>query len=674
MRTRKIGLVVVAMVLALDTPAARSAERDQDLGDLSLEQLMSVRIEKVFGASKYEQKVTQAPAAVTIVTADEIESYGQRTLADVLRSVRGLYVSNDSNYSYLGSRGFLRPGDYNSRTLVLVDGHRMNENIYDSASYGREHAVNVDDVDRIEVIRGPSSSIYGSSAFFGVINIVTRRGRQLDGWEVTGDGGSLGTTEGQVRFGRQFKNELELYLSASYFRTDGRSAIYYPELDQRLTSDPRARDNGVAVDSDAEDAWNFLSSVRFRDFSLEGFLVTREKTVPTASFLSAFNTGREKTTDSRGYLDLQYKHEFDPDLRLLGRVAYDSYSYRGDYPADYADPGAPPDIVINKDRALGEWLSTEWQATATIFDRHTLVAGLEYRENLHQKQTNYDDVEPVSFFLDDDHRSRTFGAYVQSELSLRSNLLLNTGLRYDHYFGSFGGTANPRIGLIYNPAPRTTLKALYGQAFRAPNVYERFYYPGPEPLAPEKIRTYELVVEHYFTADYRVGISAYRYNVHDLISQVPQPDGSFYFANIDHYAANGVELEFEGPAVAGVHVRTSYAFQRAYDEGTGEELTSSPRHLAKLNVTFPIYKDRLTSGLELQYNGAVRTLRGATAGDFLLGNFTLAAHRLPGGCELSASVYNIFNERYGYPGAGDHDQDVILQEGRTVRVRVKVRF
>src|SRR6185295_4844201 len=118
-----------------------------------------------------------------IVTADEIKKFGHRTLAEVLRSVRGIYVTYDRNYANFGIRGFDRPGDFNTRVLLLVDGHRMNDNLYDSALLGSEATLDLDLIDRVEVIRGPSSSIYGNSAFFGVINIITRRGGQIDGAE-----------------------------------------------------------------------------------------------------------------------------------------------------------------------------------------------------------------------------------------------------------------------------------------------------------------------------------------------------------------------------------------------------------------------------------------------------------------------------------------------------------
>jgi iron complex outermembrane receptor protein len=127
--------------------------------DMSLEQLLEVDVDKVYGASKYEQKISQAPSSVTIVTSDEIKKLGHRTVADVLRGVPSLFVTSDRAYSYLGIRGFGRPSDYNSRILLLVDGHRLNDNIYDGALLGTEAILDVDLIERMEVIRGPSSSI-----------------------------------------------------------------------------------------------------------------------------------------------------------------------------------------------------------------------------------------------------------------------------------------------------------------------------------------------------------------------------------------------------------------------------------------------------------------------------------------------------------------------------------
>src|SRR3984885_9534136 len=182
-------LVVLSLLPLLSSTSALGQDKlpPPDLFDKSLEDLMSIEIDSVYGASGFKQKVTEAPASVTIITSEDIQRYGYRTLADILRNVRGFYVSNDRNYSYLGVRGFGLPGNYNNGIALLVDGHRLNDNIFDAALIGTEFPLDVDLIDRVEVIRGPNSSLYVASAFLGVINVITKRGRDVQKVSVTGE-------------------------------------------------------------------------------------------------------------------------------------------------------------------------------------------------------------------------------------------------------------------------------------------------------------------------------------------------------------------------------------------------------------------------------------------------------------------------------------------------------
>jgi hypothetical protein len=141
----------------INTTRARAQDRQPapSLLDTSIEDLMSIEIDTVSGASRFKQKVTEAPASVTIITSNDIAKYGYRTLADILRNVQGFYVTYDRNYSWLGVRGYGPPGDYNSRIALMIDGHRLNDNIFDAALIGTEFPLDVDLIDREEVIRGP---------------------------------------------------------------------------------------------------------------------------------------------------------------------------------------------------------------------------------------------------------------------------------------------------------------------------------------------------------------------------------------------------------------------------------------------------------------------------------------------------------------------------------------
>jgi outer membrane receptor for ferrienterochelin and colicins len=660
---------IVALLLSgfLLVPAAKEARAEgsseseaNPVADLTIEQLLDVRVESVYSASRYEQKVTQAPSAVSIVTSDEIKRFGHRTLADVLRSVRGLYVSDDRNYSYIGMRGFQRPGDYNSRVLLLVDGHRLNENVYDSAYYGHDAAIDVDLIERVEVTRGPSSSIYGNSAFFGVINLVTKPGSRVDGLELSSSVASYDSYSGSVTYGKKFKNDVDLLVSGSIYHSAGDRRLHYPEFQDI--------NNGVAENSDDERSYRAFAKLSYHDLTLSGGFGTRIKDVPTASFSTVFNDGREKTTDNRGFVDLKFEREIGLDLNVLARVSYDHYSYYGDYPYDY------PPVVLYKDEALGDWLGTEVQLTKRFADRHTVVAGIDYRENLRQSQHASD---PYGVVFDDDRSSRSVGVYAQGEVAILTNLTLNAGVRYD-YFSYFDDSINPRAGIIFNPRPNSALKLLYGRAFRAPNVYELYYGQIGNPnLEPETIDTYEAVYEHYFLKHYRVSVSGFFYNIDGLIQQVEKTNSSgrrsFTFQNVEEASAKGLELELEAKYPSGVLLRGSYVLQQAEDH-EGRILSNSPRHLAKFNFSVPIYRDKVFTSLELQYHGRVKTLTRNTADDFVLANFTLFSRELVKGLELSAGVHNLLDTKYGYPGAEDHLQDVIQQNGRTFFGKLTYKF
>jgi len=165
---RWIPLVFWALVAA---PTGASGQ-SSDIMDLSPEALKHVQ---VYSASMYMQSDREAPSSVTVITAEQIRQFGYRTLADALRSVRGFEVTYDRNYAYVGVRGFSSPGGYNDQVLLLINGQRLNDNVYNSAQVGTEFPLDIDLIERIEIVRGPSSSLYGASAFLAVINVITKK-------------------------------------------------------------------------------------------------------------------------------------------------------------------------------------------------------------------------------------------------------------------------------------------------------------------------------------------------------------------------------------------------------------------------------------------------------------------------------------------------------------------
>lgn len=320
--------LMVATGFTAEPPSA--ATQPAEPAEPSLETLMKMEVPVVEAASRYEQKTTEAPASVTIITSDEVKKYGYRTLADVLGSAPGLDTTYDRNYSYLGVRGFSL-GDFytrNSRVLVLVDGHRINNSLTDGAAIGTDFILDVDLIDRVEVINGPGSSLYGNNAFLGVVNVITRKGRDLAGHgvEVSGEAGSFDSYKGRVTYGNLFKNDLEVLLSGTLYDSAGQSSLYYPNYDPRLNPGVGSN-NGVAADDDADSYKSGFGSVAFHDFSLEGGYITRGKNNPTAQFGTDFNDNRFRTTDDRGYVNLKFAHEFPEVVDVTAQVYYDRQAF-----------------------------------------------------------------------------------------------------------------------------------------------------------------------------------------------------------------------------------------------------------------------------------------------------------------------------------------------------------
>jgi iron complex outermembrane receptor protein len=278
---RAFCVLFVFVVLCAHAAETKTNKNSADLTSLSLEALMNIEVPTVSGASKFEQKVTEAPSSVTIITADEIKRYGYRTLADILQSVQGFYVSYDRNYSFLGSRG-MNLGDSNSRILLLVNGHRINNNLTDGAAIGTDFILDVDLIDHVEIIRGPSAVLYGNNAFFGVINVITRQGKQLNGAEVSGEYGSYDTYKGRVTYGNLFTNGVQLLLSGTYYDSAGPDRLFYKEFNTP------SQNNGVAQGIDGDSFGSFFGSLGYADFTLEGAFISREKENPTAQFGSTY--------------------------------------------------------------------------------------------------------------------------------------------------------------------------------------------------------------------------------------------------------------------------------------------------------------------------------------------------------------------------------------------------
>jgi len=662
-----LGLFLIGTLCAGSVAAQQSGQ--DDLAKQSMQDLVKMKVDSVYGATKFLQKAEDAASSITVVTAEEIQKHGYRTLADVLRGVRSFYVINDRNYSYVGVRGLSLPGDYNARVLFLLDGHRVNDNIFDGAYVGTEFPVDIDLIDRIEIIRGPDSSAYGTGAFAAVINVITKRGRDLNALETSAEAESWNSYKTRISYGNRFDNGLETLLSGSFYTSQGHEQLFYPEFNRPATN------NGIAEDADGDQSYNMFADIIYRDFNVHVVDASRTKHVPTASFGTVFDDPRNQTTDARSYADAQYHHTFG-SWETLGRLSYDWYGYHGIYVYDYAGKGIPP-YTQNYDAANGTWWDFQGDASRVFFKRHKVTFGTEFRQDIRQQQTNYD-IQPYHLYFDSHLSARVGALYFQDKYFISKKVAFLVGLRSDWY-GIYGNTLSPRAGLHITPTRNTDLKLNYSWAFRAPNDYEAFYAGNNSNTAdpfldPERIRSWEANLEHRFGKRYYVSGAGFLNQIDDLIEQNIDPlTGTPIYTNSTPARTKGIEYEMGAKWPGGLEGSLSHTIQDTRGVLGGADLPNSPRQLGKLNFSIPLVQNKLFASVDAQYTSRTRTVAQAEVGGFFLVNLTFFSRKITERIDMQGGIYNLLDRRYADPVGLEDREASIPQDGRSFRIKLTYR-
>lgn len=310
-------------------------------------------------------------------------------------------------------------------------------------------------------------------------------------------------------------------------------------------------------------------------------------------------------------------------------------------------------------------------------DRHTLTFGGEYRNDFEQEATISG---PGVSDAIQDHR-QNYGIFGQADIAILESLHVNAGARYDQY-GDYTPDWSPRAALIYNPWRQSTFKFIYGTAFRDPNVLELALTPGGQNIQPEKISSFQLIYEQGINGHLRSSLSGYYNQMDNLIGlSSSETDTNF---NADTV---GMDVGLEAKWLDDLDARLSYSLQRTVNRETGVGLPDSPENMIKLNVTAPVYKDKIFAGLEVQYTSESSTefstvaggmpaiLPGADTPGYTVVNLTLFSHDLfVKNLDLSAGVYNLLDNQYYVPSSNFHLEPFIQQNGITFRVKLTYRF
>ena len=534
----------------------------------------------VITATRTPQKVEEAPSIITVVTRDQIRTLGYLTLTEVLRNTVGFGVNDNHHWPDTGIRGINDRTTYGDKIMMLVDGHNMAWRQF-NRNYHNPAWVSMEDVARIEIIRGPGSAIWGANALTGVVNIVTRDWSNLDGGEVTFGGDHRFETQFvSARVGKVLSPNASFYASLSYWADDPDSLLA-PLREIKLSQDPNIAGTNMYVTGNDMNALNLTLKAKYRWFRAT-FTKTRYAVGAPFSTFSIVGGDDSRFYQDRHIVTLSFQKMLFTGFELNARFDFDDYRF-GDGTVYEANPYAncPGDPGTGKAldgattcRYLREMEAIdrryEWKLSATYIPTPTIqaLAGVEL-EYLDLVRWNYPQVWDVDGLESPDFTNTHMGVFLQGQYTPVSLLGLTAGVRMD-YDQIYGTVATPRAGVVVRLPSGIYVKGLFGSAFKGPSHHDLFYfrknafYGNPE-VAPEKSYTGEgqLGVRLGGWLDLRV--TGFYVHINDLIgytsktrdqpldgegdfpnSQWPDGDSSKTYSqktNLDRARTLGVEAE-----------------------------------------------------------------------------------------------------------------------------------
>jgi iron complex outermembrane receptor protein len=627
------------LVLALICAPTLLAETPPQLprGEPAGEDILFAELPRVEAASLHAQSLAEAPANVSVITAAEIRRYGYRTLGEALASVRGFYVTDDHMYQYVGVRGFSLPGDFNTRFLVMLNGHPLTDNIYNSNNFfEQDFGLDMELVERIEIIRGPTSALYGSNGMLANINVVTRSPAEARSAGAAFEISSAGERKLSMTSSRYLGHGINLLVEASVFDDRG---ISVPIEGLPVP----AGVGSVVSNADGESGFHTFANLVWREWNFTAYVNVRDKHVPIGLGTSLSGDAAQHVVDSRNLVEASYKRKAGPG-QLQWRTAYDQYRYRDVYDYPVGD-----DIEPVRDINRGDWFDSSLTYDVPLGHVGPLTVGASGSWELRNLQYNVDDEAMIQGWTS--HPGRGLALFAQQEWDLSRRWKLYGGVRWDYarYFPTF---VSPRVAAVFQASPRTVYKLVYGRPFRNPSTFEQFYndgglsYIAAAPLKAEAAQAFEASFERRMARNWTLVLNGFHYRFENVIEAATLANGAQQYQNAGEYRSTGVEAELTGKLWNRLEATASTAWQNAVEGGGGGRLANAPCNVSKLRLGLPI--GRLFLGGSLHYLSPRDTGSGTTLGGALVTDGT-ATVRLGSAFDLQAGVRNALNRRYEDP-------------------------
>lgn len=618
-------------------------------------------------ASKVLENIDESIATVTVIPEQQIRNMAARNLLDVLKVVPGLGITQ-SEYGFreIEVRGVKT--SFSEKVMLMLNGHPVEHNLQNTGSAWVYDDLPIDNIKRVEVVRGSGSALYGANAFLAVINIITKEPDELDGVELTARGGSLGSQQYHLAAGKNFDG-LKLGADFHYTDTDGIRAL----ITEKIPGSTGQPTSAPGYTKPHEQRYDLGWNGEYKGFKLDGRFINKK----TGTFIGFPAFGPDSQLEYNDYfIRAAYQTSLTERLSIDTKLTYSAFSFNNVWQLQ-------PNLFF-KAAITDTKLKGESQLTYHLNAANTFILGFsaEQQNQFHpvaEMGSSPANLQTVAPWGNATNRF-VWSVYAQDMWDIFDNLRLVAGARFDDY-SDFGGTFNPRVGLNWEISKGYAFRFSYGSAFRAPSFGETTLVNnaallGNPSLSPESVKTFELGFSAHFTDALQGQITLYQSHINRIISLQSVPNGIQQYQNVGKVTARGIELESKYSFAKNTYLSFNYVYQDSKDD-QNRRLANTPQHRANIMANIELtdhinfYADTLLKGSTSRAVGDNRT---NTAGYGLINTALTVADVGIKGWEASFSIFNLLNKIYSSPTSIGSLYNDMPQAGRAFFGAIKIRF
>lgn len=678
----KIVHIVVLMVMLIAAFATTVlAKHVNDISDVDLDGLLD---NIVYSASKHSETLEESPANVFIITREMMDNYGCQNIGEALSMAPGIYITDDYSLSQIGVRGVSNFGDWNMHVLVLVNGRPINEK-YAGTSSIDVPGIDIENLKQIEVVKGPASTLYGTNAFFGIINLITD--------QPTENGMTLGSTyytgtdskSTNFRFFHRVNKDLSIFSTASYVDRNG-NKLFFDEFSDftdgslwqldaegynQYYVDSLAFTGGFAEDKNSLENFSSHNQIEWKNFYMTLHYGAMNTGVAHSMWGSIFNNEKNQFKERNHFADVGYIGSLSEKVNIDTRFSYNYYTWSDYVLYNYASWDVNPDYLpgpIWQDFEYNQSWSSEVRFHIDFNKDNKLILGGEAQfHNIRQEsgETDVSGENILVHYLPEDVREydgQIYNLYGQTENRLSDRVKFVGGLHYNYY--SFTtGRVTPKGALIYNPFHKGTFKLIASQGFRSPSFYEVTYddtqfYLSNSDLEPELITSYEAIYSHQLPYGISVDVAGNYSQITDLILQTVidttdpgHPGGSYLdevvqFQNGGEMNTTSFEFGIKSQPVYRLSGFANVTYQKLSIKDNQQESTpfNSPRWLGNFGLNYQLIPQRLSVSTRIQYISARSLWDHSSLGANNLVDINFGFKKVYGLFNGSLGIKNLFDE------------------------------